>query len=125
MSKFTRPQQTDEFYQEHKGKPFFADLSAFMQSDVVTGMELVAENAVQNFRNLLGPTDSKAAPKNTLRGIFGTDGMSNAVLASASASDYNRESSIFFGKSFGTTAAFNNCTCCTIKPHIVADGLAG
>ena len=46
MSKFTKPQLTDEFYHEHKGKPFFSDLSAFMQSDVVTGMELVSENAV-------------------------------------------------------------------------------
>jgi nucleoside-diphosphate kinase len=46
MSKFTRPQQADEFYQEHKGKPFFSDLSSFMQSDVVTGMELVAPNAI-------------------------------------------------------------------------------
>lgn len=98
MSKFSRPQQTDEFYQEHKGKPFFADLSAFMQSDVVTGLELVGDNAVQNFRSLLGPTDSKSAPKNTLRGIFGTDGMRNAVHASASASDFNRECSLFFNK---------------------------
>ena len=125
MSKFTRPQLTDDFYHEHKGKPFFADLSAFMQSDVVTGMELVNENAVQGFRDLLGPTDSKTAPRNSLRGHFGTDGMRNAIHASASASDYNREVSMFFNKNFATTAAFNNCTCCIIKPHIVADGLAG
>ena len=52
MSKFTTPSHSDEFYAEHKGKPFFADLSSFMQSDVATGMELVAENAIGKFREV-------------------------------------------------------------------------
>ena len=50
MSKFTKPQQADEFYEEHRGKPFFSDMVTFMQSDVVTGMELKSENAIQKFR---------------------------------------------------------------------------
>lgn len=58
MSRFNRPQQADEFYEQHKGKPFFSDLNAYMQSDVVTGMELVAGDAIANFRNLLGPTNA-------------------------------------------------------------------
>lgn len=61
MSKFTRPAQADDFYEKHKGKPFFSDLNTYMQSDVVTGMELVAENAIENFRNILGPTDAAQA----------------------------------------------------------------
>ena len=51
----------DDFYEKHKGKPFFSDLNTYMQSDVVTGMELVAENAIENFRNILGPTDAAQA----------------------------------------------------------------
>ena len=48
-------------YAEHRGKPFFADMCAYMGSDVVTGMELVAENAISSFRQVIGPTDSQEA----------------------------------------------------------------
>jgi len=91
MSKFTKPQLADEFYAEHKGKPFFADLSAFMQSDVVTGMELVSENAIGKFRGLLGPTDSAVAKRDapgSLRALFGTDGRRNACHGSASGPEF-------------------------------------
>jgi nucleoside-diphosphate kinase len=93
-----------------------------MQSDVCTGMELVAEDAVTRFRDLLGPTnayEAKQQAPRSLRAAFGSDAMRNAVHGSASSSDYQREASLYFGKSFGPTAAFNNCTCCIIKPHIV------
>lgn len=122
MSKFTSTPQAEQFYAEHKGKPFFSDLTAFMQSDVVTGMELVKENAVASFRDLVGPTQTSEAKTNvpgTLRAMFGTDGMRNAVHGSSSSADYNNEKSQFFSRSFGPTAAFNNCTCCIIKPHVV------
>ena len=61
MSRFNKPQQADDFYSQHRGKPFFADLNAFMQSDCVTGMELVAEDAVVKFRDVLGPTNAQEA----------------------------------------------------------------
>lgn len=61
MSKFTQPQQSDAFYEEHRGKPFFSDLTAYMGSDVCTGMELVADNAITKFRDVLGPTSSQEA----------------------------------------------------------------
>lgn len=99
-----------------------------MQSDVCTGMELVGDRAVERFREVLGPTDAAAAKQNapgTLRATFGTDTMRNAVHASASASDYQTEKSLFFSPNFGPTAAFNNCTCAIIKPHVVQEGLAG
>lgn len=122
MSKFTQAQQTDQFYEKHKGKPFFSDLAAFMQSDVCTGLELVGDRAVERFRELLGPTDVTAAKTEapgTLRATFGTDTMRNAVHASGSAADYQNEKSLFFSPNFAPTAAFNNCTCAIIKPHIV------
>ena len=91
-------------------------------------MELVAENAIGKYRECLGPTDSAAAKReapSSLRALFGTDGTRNACHGSANGADFQREHGLFFSKSFGPTAAFNNCTCCIIKPHIVQSGLAG
>jgi nucleoside-diphosphate kinase len=99
-----------------------------MQSDVVTGMELVQEDGVNRFRDLIGPTNSQDAKReapNTLRALFGSDAMRNGIHGSASGTDFNRESELYFSKSFGPTAAFNNCTCCIIKPHVVSEGNAG
>ena len=91
MSKFTAPSHCDAFYADHVGAPYFADLSSFMQSDVSTGMELVAENAIGKFRDLLGPTNTataKVEAPNTLRAMFGTDGRRNAAHGSDSGPSY-------------------------------------
>ena len=55
MTKMTLA-DAEEFYAEHKGKQFFSELTNFMSSDLIVGLELVAENAVQKWRNLIGPT---------------------------------------------------------------------
>lgn len=60
MSKFT-PGSAGEFYGDHKGKPFYNDLMGFITSDVVTGIELISENAVAKWRNLIGPTNALQA----------------------------------------------------------------
>lgn len=128
MSKFLGASNADEFYQEHRGKPFFSDLTAYMSSDVVTGMELVADNAIQKFRDVMGPTNSQEAKQtepDTLRALYGSDGMRNGIHGSGTQSECSREMDLFFSKNFRPTAAFNNCTCCIIKPHIVREGLAG
>lgn len=57
MSKFTN-ESAGQFYGEHKGKPFYPGLVDFVTSDVVTGMELVAENAVERWRQTIGPTNT-------------------------------------------------------------------
>lgn len=91
-------------------------------------MELVGEGAIERFRDVLGPTDAAAAKieaPGTLRAYFGADTMRNAIHGSASGAAYEKERSLFFSNAFGPTAAFNNNTCCVIKPHIVQDGLAG
>ena len=49
MSRFNA-NTVGNFYGEHKGKPFYNGLSDFIQSDVVSGIELVAENAVEKWR---------------------------------------------------------------------------
>jgi nucleoside diphosphate kinase len=68
-----------------------------MQSDVVTGMELVKEDAVAGFRAVLGPTNSqeaKATDPNSLRAYFGSDAMRNAIHGSATGADFNKESEL-------------------------------
>jgi len=91
MSKFSKSALTDEFYAEHMGKPFFSDLSAFMQSDVVTGMELVGENAIGKWRGAMGPTNTataKAEAPGSIRALFGTDGTRNACHGSDSEASF-------------------------------------
>lgn len=111
-------------------KGFFPELSAFVQSDVVVGMELVKENAVEQWRQLIGPTNSlkaKTDVPNSLRALFGTDGQKNAVHGSDSLQSMKREMAFWFGEStkaslMKTTALLNNCSLCIIKPHIVNSG---
>lgn len=49
------------FYAEHKGKPFFENLVSFMTSDYVIGLELIGAGAIKKWRDLLGPTNSDRA----------------------------------------------------------------
>lgn len=111
--------QARQFYAEHTGKPFFENLTNFIASDVVVGMELVSENAVAKWRELMGPTNpiqAKTEAPNSIRAYFGTEGTHNAVHGSDSATSANRELAYFFSLP-GSTAVLNNCSCCVIKPH--------
>jgi len=58
MTRFS-PETAGQFYGEHKGKGFFNDLIQFVTSDVVTGIELVSENAVEKWRKTIGPTSTE------------------------------------------------------------------
>jgi nucleoside-diphosphate kinase len=80
---------TDELLKEHYAhiadRPFFPTVAEFMKSKPVIAIALTGENVIAHVRDLLGPTDSNAAPKGTIRGDFGTDKMTNVVHASDSA----------------------------------------
>jgi nucleoside-diphosphate kinase len=122
-------EQAQGFYAEHKGKSFFNDLANFMSSDVAVGFELVADNAVQKWRELIGPTNSltarSSAPK-SIRALFGTDGQKNAVHGSDSGASAAREIAyVFNSEDTSSTALFNNCTCLMIKPDAVKAGYTG
>jgi nucleoside-diphosphate kinase len=81
-------QLTDELLQEHYShiadKPFFPEVAGFMKSNPVIAVALSGDNVIAAVRDLLGPTDSKIAPKGTIRGDFGSDKMTNVVHASDS-----------------------------------------
>ena len=86
-------------YAHHKDKPFFKGLCKFMKSTPVVFAIIEGENAVGRVRELCGPTDSKQAPKGTIRGDFGEDVQMNIIHASDSVETANVEIPRFFKKS--------------------------
>ena len=123
-------EQAQGFYAEHKGKPFFEDLTKFMSGDVAVGMELIADSAVEKWRALIGPTYSltaRTSAPNSIRALFGIDGGKNVVHGSDSNISAAREIEYVFGpdNATATTALLNNCSCLVIKPHAILAGHAG
>lgn len=89
----------EEFYAEHKARPFFGELVDFMTSGPVLLMCLRGDNAIQKNREIMGATDpSKAAP-GTIRQLFGDSVGENAVHGSDSPASAERELALFFEKS--------------------------
>ena len=62
--------QCEEFYAEHKERPFFGELVSFMTSGPVVLMALKGENAVMRNREIMGATDPKKAAPGTLRALL-------------------------------------------------------
>ncbi|KAG1152938.1 hypothetical protein G6F38_000106 [Rhizopus arrhizus] len=87
------------FYREHESKPFYDDLVQWMSSSPIYAMTLEKENAVQDWRVLMGPTDSakaKVVEQNSIRALFGTDGLHNAVHGSDCLISAEREIGLLF-----------------------------
>lgn len=95
MVRFTKP-QAESFYSIHKGKPFFEGLIEFMTSGPVAAMILRHENAVDQFRTLIGSTDPGKAEPGTIRKLYGVSVQMNAVHGSDSAENAILESNFFF-----------------------------
>jgi len=72
----------EEHYAHVADKPFFPAIAAFMKSSPIIALALEGENVIARVRDLLGPTNSKEAPKGTIRGDFGEDMMVNVCHAS-------------------------------------------
>jgi len=89
----------EEFYAEHKERPFFGELVEFMTSGPVLLMALSGENAVAKNRELMGATDPKKAAPGTIRAKHGDNVGENAVHGSDSAESAARELALFFEKS--------------------------
>jgi len=98
--KFTHltKKQAGEFYAVHEGKFFFEDLTSFMSSGPIVAVLLEKENAVADFRELIGATDpAKAAPR-TIRKLFAESMSRNAVHGSDSDENAIIESDFFFSQ---------------------------
>ena len=89
-------EQAESFYEVHRDKPFFGGLIEFMTSGPVVVMVLKHENAVEEFRKLIGATDPAKAEPGTIRKIFAVSVQMNAVHGSDSDENAAREASFFF-----------------------------
>jgi len=89
-------EQARGFYAVHKARPFFKELVAFMSSGPIVVSVLEGPDAVAKNRALMGPTDSKQAPRGSIRGDFGTDIERNAVHGSDAAETARVEIAYFF-----------------------------
>ena len=96
--KYTRlsRSQAEKFYSIHKERPFFNELVEFMSSGPIVAAILEKENAVNDYREIIGATDPANAAKGTLRQLFGTSVQNNAVHGSDSEENAIIESNFFF-----------------------------
>lgn len=88
--------QAEQFYAVHKERPFFGELVEYMISGPVVIMALEQENAIQNWRDLMGATNPEKAAPGTLRKMFGTSIGNNATHGSDSATTAAQELKFFF-----------------------------
>jgi nucleoside-diphosphate kinase len=95
MTQLTKPQAM-QFYLEHKGKPFYEDLSQFMSSGPIVVLVLEGDDAIKKNRDLMGATDPSQAKPGTIRSDFAKSKQSNAVHGSDSVESAKREISFFF-----------------------------
>ena len=89
-------EKCEEFYAEHKERPFFGELVTFMTSGPVVLMALHGESAITRNREIMGATNPADAAEGTIRKEFGDSVGENAVHGSDSPASAERELSLFF-----------------------------
>ena len=97
MQQLTR-KEAEGFYAVHKGRPFFDELTEFMSSGPCVPMVLEKENAVEDFRTLIGATDPAEAAEGTIRHAFADNKGQNIVHGSDSVANGTIEAGYFFCK---------------------------
>ncbi|XP_077678016.1 nucleoside diphosphate kinase homolog 7 isoform X2 [Eretmochelys imbricata] len=121
-----------DLHVDHQSKPFYNELLLFITSGPTVAMEILGDDAVSEWKKLLGPANSGVARSDapgSIRAMFGTDGIRNAAHGPDSFASAAQELELFFPSSGGrgpaNSAKFTDCTCCIIKPHAVNEGLIG
>lgn len=97
MTRLTR-ETAGGFYEVHKGKPFYEDLCEFMSSGPCVPMILEKENAVEDFRTLIGATNPAEADEGTIRADFADSIGENIVHGSDSGENGRIEAAYFFSE---------------------------
>jgi nucleoside-diphosphate kinase len=90
------PDRAGQFYAVHAERPFYADLCAYMSSGPIVPMILEKENAVADFRALIGATDPSKAAEGTIRKLYAKSIESNAIHGSDSDENAAIEGQFFF-----------------------------
>ena len=98
--KYTRLSTEDasKFYSIHSERPFFGDLISYMTSGPIVAAVLKKENAVENFRKLIGATNPLEAEKGTIRNLFADSISENAIHGRDSDENAIIESNFHFEK---------------------------
>lgn len=92
---FTK-EKAEEFYSDHKNKPFFSELVSFISSSTVVVCILEGENAINIVRQMIGSTRSFEAQPGTIRGDYGLGITNNIIHASDSYESFIKESKVIF-----------------------------
>jgi len=90
-------EKAGEFYAVHKERGFYGELVDFMSSGPIVAAILEKENAVEDFRKLIGATDPSKAEAGTIRALYATSIGENAVHGSDSDENALVEGNFFFG----------------------------
>lgn len=88
--------EAESFYEIHQSRPFFKSLVSFMSSGPVMIQVLEGEDAIRNYRELMGATNPKEAAPGTIRADFADSIDENAVHGSDSAETAKHEIAFFF-----------------------------
>ena len=91
-------QRAGQFYEVHKERPFYNDLTKYMSSGAIVPMILEKDNAVEDFRKLIGATDPTKAEEGTIRKKFAKSIEANAIHGSDSDENARIEGSFFFAE---------------------------
>ena len=92
------PAQAGQFYEVHKERPFYGELVDFMSSGQIVAAILEKENAVADFRTLIGATNPAQAAEGTIRKNFAASIGENAVHGSDSDENAQIEGNFFFSR---------------------------
>lgn len=97
LTKLT-PERAGQFYEVHKERPFYKDLVTYMSSGSIIAIILEKDNAVEDFRTLIGATNPAEAAEGTIRNLFATSIEANAVHGSDSDENAQIEGAFFFSE---------------------------
>jgi nucleoside-diphosphate kinase len=89
-------EQAGRFYEVHKERPFYPSLCEYMSSGKIIAMVLQKQNAVEDFRKLIGATNPADAAAGTIRKLFAKSVQANAVHGSDSDENALKEAGFFF-----------------------------
>lgn len=91
-------ERAGEFYEVHKERPFYDSLCNYMSSGHIIAMILEKENAVEDFRKLIGATNPENAEEGTIRKLYAKSMESNAVHGADSDENAEREGNFYFAE---------------------------
>jgi nucleoside-diphosphate kinase len=97
LTKLTK-EKAEEFYEVHNERPFYGELVSFMSRGPIVAAILEKNNAVEEFRKLIGSTNPSEAAEGTIRNLYATSMGENAVHGSDSNENAEIEGAFHFSK---------------------------